>query len=170
MARAWRGRGAGYRPLFGLGGAGVARVWRGHRCPTAVNTHPPRVFHCPRIREAWRQMVEWKRHTCLPLPFRKGFWNLAALGVRRCFERDSPAGHQGNLQEGMSSGLTPGVTLVYRLSGLANGVDVRGRMSAVFGKYNSRRDDRTIDGMKTMVHWLGGAPALATQKSSLDRL
>eukprot|EP00661_Eupelagonemidae_sp_cell13_P025058 gene25058-biopygen4466 len=29
VARAWRGRGAGYRLLFGLGGVGVARTWRG---------------------------------------------------------------------------------------------------------------------------------------------
>eukprot|EP00661_Eupelagonemidae_sp_cell13_P024410 gene24410-biopygen13443 len=31
VARAWRGRGAGYRPLFGLGGAGVARA-----CPVTL--------------------------------------------------------------------------------------------------------------------------------------
>eukprot|EP00661_Eupelagonemidae_sp_cell13_P020415 gene20415-biopygen7058 len=34
VARAWRGRGAGYRHFFGLGwrgrGAGTARAWRGH--------------------------------------------------------------------------------------------------------------------------------------------
>eukprot|EP00661_Eupelagonemidae_sp_cell13_P024236 gene24236-biopygen19405 len=30
VARAWRGRGAGYRLQFGMSGAGVARAWRGH--------------------------------------------------------------------------------------------------------------------------------------------
>eukprot|EP00661_Eupelagonemidae_sp_cell13_P004497 gene4498-biopygen916 len=29
LARAWRGRGAGYRHLLAWGGAGVARAWRG---------------------------------------------------------------------------------------------------------------------------------------------
>eukprot|EP00661_Eupelagonemidae_sp_cell13_P014727 gene14727-biopygen17122 len=30
VARAWRGRGAGYRHVLAWGGAGVARAWRGH--------------------------------------------------------------------------------------------------------------------------------------------
>eukprot|EP00661_Eupelagonemidae_sp_cell13_P000652 gene652-biopygen16658 len=30
VARAWRGRGAGYRLRLGMSGAGVARAWRGH--------------------------------------------------------------------------------------------------------------------------------------------
>eukprot|EP00661_Eupelagonemidae_sp_cell13_P014214 gene14214-biopygen5098 len=30
----WCGRGAGYRPFVGLGGAGVARAWRGLRIPS----------------------------------------------------------------------------------------------------------------------------------------
>eukprot|EP00661_Eupelagonemidae_sp_cell13_P009632 gene9632-biopygen22739 len=29
VARAWRGRGAGYRQFLGMSGAGVARAWRG---------------------------------------------------------------------------------------------------------------------------------------------
>eukprot|EP00661_Eupelagonemidae_sp_cell13_P013908 gene13908-biopygen18593 len=30
VARAWRGRGAGYRQFLAWGGAGVAGTWRGH--------------------------------------------------------------------------------------------------------------------------------------------
>eukprot|EP00661_Eupelagonemidae_sp_cell13_P018436 gene18436-biopygen11459 len=30
VARAWRGRGVGYRHFLAWGGAGVARAWRGH--------------------------------------------------------------------------------------------------------------------------------------------
>eukprot|EP00661_Eupelagonemidae_sp_cell13_P018962 gene18962-biopygen14524 len=46
VARAWRGRGAGYRQfLLGLGGAGVARAWRGHgagmSCDPCTSMTPP---------------------------------------------------------------------------------------------------------------------------------
>eukprot|EP00661_Eupelagonemidae_sp_cell13_P002976 gene2976-biopygen17121 len=41
VARAWRGRGAGYRPSFGLGGAGVARAWGGRGAGMSCD---PRTF------------------------------------------------------------------------------------------------------------------------------
>eukprot|EP00661_Eupelagonemidae_sp_cell13_P000588 gene588-biopygen1615 len=40
MARAWRGRDAGYRLQFGMSGAGVARVWSGHGAGISCSPRP----------------------------------------------------------------------------------------------------------------------------------
>eukprot|EP00661_Eupelagonemidae_sp_cell13_P023621 gene23621-biopygen20832 len=46
VARAWRGRGAGYRPFLAWGGAGVARAWRGRGAGISCSPRARVFFVC----------------------------------------------------------------------------------------------------------------------------